>query len=229
VISVSDTPLHFIGPPRRITAVFRGRLEEFEAPVVEFGAEKLSARIKPLRDTDATEIVFALPRTTAPGTYEAHIHAGGRGQLAIVEVQPWEQSKAFPPSMFLQTRPGGRESISLTLTNIGNTSIEVSRVTAFVLAQSEAVCHSIVATAAADLHNGHQMIDRFAQELNERFGGVAKIHVKTAECQIESGKTHDIDAELRIPDKIKPGKEYWGFWSIYPRKAYTMRVQIDAP
>jgi hypothetical protein len=237
VISAHDEPLHFYGPPRRLAALLREPLHEgpFEASIVGTGEAKLTegdlrARVKPVAGANVTEIVLVLPRTTAPGKYEARIDlGGGRGRTAIIEVQPWELSRVFPPSMFLNTKPGGHTSISLTLTNIGNTSIEIPRAAAFVLAQSEALCNAIVATVGAGLHDGHEIIDRLAEELKAGFGGVAKIRVKTSERRIGPGQTQDIEAELRMPDRIEPGRQYWGLWSIYPRKAYMMRIQVDAP
>ena len=235
MIPVGEEPLRFYGPPRRLAALLHEPVDDdtFEVPVVDTGAHvfapgTLRARIKRMAGLGMTQMLIALPRTTPPGTYRVVVPVCGRDRSAILDVQPSCESKVFPTGVYIRTHVAGRETLELTVSNIGNHPFEISKIATFVLARPDALCRAIVATVATEERDGHAIIDRMAQELKAQLGGVAVMRIKTQQRIFEPGETRHIEATLRMPEDIRPG-QYWGDWPVYPSKSHRLRIMVDAP
>jgi hypothetical protein len=237
--TTAEPLLRFSGPPRHLSALMSS---EFCADLgtdrwaARFVSEDIAERIAEPMVIECVKhvqpglrhVATRLPRTTPPGRYVVEVDVDGVPRQAVLDVHPSPRSTIFPRRTRLTVSPGQTVGVDLEVCNTGNVTLEVPSMTAFVLANSEALCRAIVNTVSTQREAVERPLDRLADEmLRYGYGGTVKARIRTKELIIEPGEVRALSAALRLPgpDEMETGRSYWGLWSVHPGKSH--RVFLD--
>lgn len=222
--------VHLRGAPPNLSAVVQlGRatrgsvLTSLDLPKA-LGETQLSAVLSPLGDGGAARVRLKLPRTTPPGTYHGTLEIEEESKAIVVEVEPRVRMRIFPTQASLQARPGETNELRLSLANLGNVAFDVPRIARLGLFHKQGMDLAVGRAFLAELAEDERRIDRFAEELREGYGGVAKLRVRKGSGKLEPNDARDLDIVLEVPSQVVPSRTYWGLWSFYDT---NYKIELD--
>jgi hypothetical protein len=221
------------GSPTMLAAVFRpthttpGTLPvSLDLPESVIQEAPLLAQVSPIGDKGAAAVQLQLPRSTPPGTYRGTVQVGDREHPIVVDVEPRTRLRIYPKRTSMQAHPGEKVSLDLNLVNEGNISCEVPRVSAFGLFEKHGLDRAIGYAFRAELETGERRIDRIVEEARKGHGGVVKLQIQKGAGELKPGDVCDLHGVLHIPDQVRPGRFYWGTWSLYN---LNYKIEITTP
>lgn len=229
--------LHIRGTPPNLSTVMRlNQPVSIAVPVVLDLPKKvakatevppLSVVITPLKDAcDAgiSHLHLQVPRTTPPGTYHGMVKMAHQDQPIVIEIKPFTRVRILPKRTIIQSHPGKRVALSLTLINIGNVVYEVPKAAGFGLYNKRGMDLAIANTFQAVLDKNERRIDRFMEELREGYSGIIRLKIIKGAGTLDPGDARDLDIVFDVPINAIPGQSYWGIWSI---NDYNYKIDID--
>ena len=159
--------VHIRGTPPNLSSVLRlsqpvpGPVPvSLDLPKKALEVAPLSALVSPLGDDGVTCIHLQLPRTTPPGTYRGTLEIEAQRKLLVVEVEPRTRIRILPKRATIQSQPGKRAELKLTLINLGNVTFEVPKASGFGLYHKEGVDLAIGSAFLTELGENERRIDQ---------------------------------------------------------------------
>jgi hypothetical protein len=218
----SRTPLSFRGSPRGVEGLAPLVIGAPTAATlaVDLHETATSARIGPLTlqtepaGPEATWLRFDLPPTTPPGTYSGTVQFGKETFPVTVDVHRQQELSISPPALTVTAPAGGEATCEFVLGNDGNVPFEVRRTYAFNLLQRDAIEEAIHAALRAETPKGESRLDRFADELADRHGGLVRVAIVEGAGELAAGEARLLRAVLHLPDDLKPGSTYTSTWPL---------------
>jgi hypothetical protein len=218
----SSAPLSFRGSPRGIEglAPLLTAAPAAATLAVDLREADTSARIGPLvlqtepAGAEAMWLRFDLPPTTPPGTYSGSVQLGTDRFPITVDVHPQQELAISPQALAASASAGDEATIEFILINEGNVPFEVGRTHAFNLLQREAIEEAIHAALRAETAKGESRLDRFADELANRHGGLVRISIADGAGELAPGEARSLRAVLRLPANLTPGSTYTSTWPL---------------
>jgi len=231
--------LRFSGPPRHLSALMA---PDFPADreAVRWEARLVSDEAAAALDVPITiecvkhlhpgvrKVATRLPPSTPPGRYVVAIDVEGTTREAVLEVQPRARSQIFPKRVRLTVCPGETAEVDLEICNVGNVTLAIPQMTAFVIANSEALCRAIQTTVMTHRKGEERPLDRLANEMMDNgYGGTVHVRTHCKELAIAPGEVTALSASLRMPnaDDMLTERTYWGLWNVHSGKSH--RVILD--
>jgi hypothetical protein len=213
-------PLRFRGTPGALEALAPTALDlpTEGTLVLETGGGRAGAALAPVTlqsepaGEEAMWLRFDLPESTPPGTYEGRIQVGRKRHPVTIEVSPVTDLDVSPSQLLLSAAPGGQEAVDLTVVNNGNVPVAIEPVSAFNLLEPNAF-EEAVHRALRESGGGEERINRFADELADRHGGLVRVAVKNS-GPVEPGKAQEIRAVFRFGQDLRPGATYTSTWAV---------------
>jgi hypothetical protein len=211
-------PQALLGDGDRISAGDRiGATLELGPEAVAEGLELQSAPA----GAGALWLQLSLPETTPPGTYEGTVTVGTTSYAITADVAAETNVLLAPGFVRLSAAPGARPRVTFTVANTGNVPYEIPRKGAFGLFEEEGVEDAIGAALRQEA-GGEQRLDRFADELADRHGGLMMVAIGAGRGILNPGEVRDMEATFRIPDALKAGRAYSGVWALA-----NVRCKVD--
>ncbi len=174
--------------------------------------------------TSATRLRLVLPESTPPGTYKGKVQIGDSEYPILADVEPYPHLLLSPDRLWLQAAAGSETEVDLTLVNAGNVTCDVGKAYAFGLFDEDGLDRGIAAAFQEDAAQGRGRIDRLADELAEGHGGIVRVLIQEGAGPVAPGELRNLRLKLRFPDRLKPGHNYFGTWSLY-NLVYSVEVQ----
>lgn len=223
--------VHIRGTPPNLSAVLR--LSEpvpgpvpasLDLPKKALEVAPLSALVSLLSDVGVACFHLRVPRTTPPGTYRGTVEIEDQRKPLVVEVEPRTRIRILPKRATIQSRPGKRAELKLTLINLGNVAFEVPKASGFGLYDKEGMDSAIGSAFLAELGENERRIDRVMEELREGHGGVVRLKVQKGAGKLEPGDARDLAIVFQVPARVVPGRSYWGLWTLH---GYNFEIEIQ--
>ena len=216
------------GTPRRLEGVLSvpADADEVELDVEGLAVESISVR--PLGDPGAPERAWlrvALPQSTRPGEYRGTVRAGGREEEIALHVEPRIRLRLSPRGLILGGRAGEHVAATVFAANLGNTSFVIREVNAVGLFDVEGAERAIGRTFRRTDSDGGRIIERLAEELEQGYGGLAKLTVDAGAGDLGPGEARELALTFHLPDGLRPGRVYEGAWAL-PAVNYMVRVEV---
>ncbi len=191
----------------------------FAAPVVLF--------VRADRATESHAVLsFRLPRSTRPGTYEGVAEMGGRRVPIVVEVDPEPNWRITPPRLVLRAGPRAKISTELLFQNLGNVDFTVEGKYHFCIFDNSGFDQAAFHSLAEDPSAGEKRIDRFMDELAKSHGGLVRVIVTAGSGRLAAGEERELHADLHFPDRLRPGRTYFGTWRI-SKASYAVEIETE--
>jgi hypothetical protein len=162
---------------------------------------------------DAVWLHVSLPEGTPPGTYEGTMTVGGTTYPAIADVTPQPDVQMSPGYLVLRAAPGAHVPVTFAVANTGNVDYDIRNAGGFGLFEVEGV-EDAIGAALRQERGGEERIQRFADELSDRHGGLTRLAVGRGRGVLKAGEVRDVEVTLRLPPELKPGKTYSGVWGF---------------
>jgi hypothetical protein len=215
------------GAPRRLEGVVSlpAGANEVEVEVKGLTVESISAR--PLGDPGAPErwLRLALPRLTPPGDYRGTLRAGGHEEQIALHVEPRIRLRLSPRGLILSGQAGERVAATVLVANLGNARCAIREVNAVGLFDVEGAERAVGRTFRRKDGDGGRIIERLAEELEEGYGGLARLTVAEGAGDLVPGEARELALTLQLPDELHPGRVYEGAWTL-PEVNYMVRVEV---
>jgi hypothetical protein len=179
--------------------------------------ERLIARTG--RAEGLQEVRLTLPRHTPPGAYEGIVDTAEGERPVRIEVEPEIELDIVPGQLLLTGAPGERVSTELTLSNLGNVTVEIRRAYQLGLYAIGGLERAIRRAFAepGEAQGANRVFDHMADE----HGGLVRIEVGEGAGDLEPGMVRDLSVTFRIPDGIDPDRIYAGTWALYDLRYYV--------
>jgi hypothetical protein len=171
----------------------------------------------------ALRMRFALPVTTPAGTYRGAAFVDSIEYPITAEVDPQPNLVASPSQLEMRAAPGATVQTELMLLNKGNVACEVGKAFVFRLFDDDSVDRGLGAALGEETEKGRGRIDRFIDEVVAVHGGPVRVAVGKGTGTIQPGEHRELGLSFRFSDKLVPGRDYYGFLSLY-NLHYTVRV-----
>lgn len=215
-------PIRFRGAPDAVEGLARLAPSAPGAATLalETPGRRAQGRIEPVElQTEpagpaATWLRFALPPTTAPGSYEGTVQIGEERIPVTVEVQPQPELDVAPSAIALRAEPGGEATVDLVLANRGNVPVELRRAYAFDLLGRNALEEAVHAALRGSVERGADRFERFADELAARHGGQVRVALEEGAGRLDPGDARPVSALFRLPDELEPAATYTSTWPL---------------
>jgi hypothetical protein len=220
VAHAQDEPVFLYGPPSRLQGFVRldnqgeevvvlrqGRLVIDEGEIGG-GAVSLSrlrtVRLLPGMSADEP-LVFAIRRSTPPGTYRGHVELAGVRHAASVQVTELASVTVTPNLLVIESEPGGTVEKEIVVANQGNVDTRLDAYNGLPLDDELLGCFVLRSAALA-------FSDRAEGTLDELLGDVAYATKAGFEAAGVAGVTL-VDGGVTVP----------------PDAAQTVRLRVDVP
>jgi hypothetical protein len=179
--------------------------------------ERLIARTG--RGEGLQEVRLTLPRHTPPGAYEGIVDTAEGERPVRIEVEPEIELDIVPGQLLLTGAPGERVGTELTLSNLGNVTVEIRRAYQLGLYAIGGLERAIRRAFAepGEAQGANRVFDHMADE----HGGLVRIEIGEGAGELEPGMVRDLSVTFRIPDGIDPARIYAGTWALYDLRYYV--------
>ncbi|MFC7530835.1 hypothetical protein [Actinoplanes sp. GCM10030250] len=168
-----------------------------------------------------TLVRLVLPGAMPPDEVAAQVQVGDQRYEAVVRPGPHTQLECSPARLDLEPGDAPAEA-TLRIVNVGNTSVDVAKVSGFGLMREGGVDSAI----GAGLRTGDRGLDRlghFADTLAELHGGLVRVSVRSGAGILEPSSATTVRAVFDIDRaELVPGRRYSGVWVIA-----TLRVPVS--
>jgi hypothetical protein len=171
-------------------------------------------------------VTVSLSRLTAPGAYEGKLRVGGTERPLLIEVEPRVRLGIDPRRLYFQAASEAKVEADVTFTNLGNVALELPAEGALTLLQMGGFSGAIGRAATGEAAKGQRRIDALAEAAAEAVGGVVRIKIDGA-GELGPGETRAVHLTLTLPDRLEPGRTYWGTWAVH-NVNYVVRVEATA-
>jgi hypothetical protein len=220
--------LHFSGTPISLSAIIDD-VGAAGAPV----ALRWAAEEKAPAAAEETHVAFApvsegngvmrihLPRSTPPGTYEAHVKIGDQERPVVIDVEPEVHFRIFPPRLLLCAGPNDVVRREVTIVNMGNVSIDVPRASGFGLFEIDGLERAVGEALQETDDPLSVMFDR----ARDMYAGLLRLQIEEGSGPLAPGESRAVRLALHLPQNIQPRRTYSGLWPLYHAKYY---VQVEA-
>jgi hypothetical protein len=224
-------PIRFRGTPSELSA----KIRDWDAPSglavrLKQGAigkalpEELIARRG--RGEGSQEVRLRLPRHTPPGAYEGVVDTAEGERPVRIEVEPEIELDIVPGQLLLTGAPGERVSTELTLSNLGNVTVEIRRAYQLGLYAIGGLERAIRRAFAepGEAQGANRVFDHMADE----HGGLVRIEIGEGAGDLEPGMVRDLSVTFRLPDGLDPARTYAGTWALYDLRYYVQVMPLRA-
>jgi hypothetical protein len=226
-------PVRFRGTPIALSAVTPGGPDAASSLSLTLdlpGTPEHRTHAVHSRVGDSSILKLNLPRNTPPGKYTGIVMVGDVEQEVIVDVEPEVFLRLFPERLVFTARASERVQIEMSLANMGNTAVEVRGAYAFGLFDVGGVERAIAKTVTAQL-TGESGVrgraDYFADAIADEHGGMVRVKVDEGAGQIAPDEVREMKITLTVPDRVRPGRTYWGTWPLYNLRHYVRITGAD--
>jgi len=154
-----------------------------------------------------------LPRTTAPGRYQASLRSDEDVIPLEIEVAPYRRLKVAPASLTFAGAPGGDVSVSVTFMNAGNIKLEILKRSHLGIYDDFGVETAFASAYRGEVDDPMEMIRTFVSKLREGHGGLLKLRIEGAGT-LEPGEQRTVNVTGHLPEKLKAGHAYHGIWTL---------------
>jgi hypothetical protein len=168
---------------------------------------------------------FALPVTTPVGTYHGAAIVDSIEYPITAEVDPQPHLAVSPSQLEVHAAPAATVNTELTLLNKGNVACEVGKALVFRLFDVDSVDRGLGAALGEETEKGRR-VDRFIEEVVAAHGGLVRVAIGKGTGTIQPGEHREIALSFRFSDKLTPGRDYYGYLSLY-NLHYSVRVHAD--
>ncbi|MGH7528041.1 MAG: hypothetical protein ACREMX_15210 [Gemmatimonadales bacterium] len=221
--------LRFRGTPTSLSAVIRDweaprRLPVHLSQAAGPGFEALETIVARAASAEGrVEMRMSLPRQTPPGIYEGVVVTESGERPVTVEVEPDVELEMVPGQLTLAGSPGERVNTGLTITNLGNVTVEIRHGYQFGVFAIGGMERAIGRTFA-ESSNEKAGSDRLFDNLAAEHGGLVRVEIEDGGGDLEPGETRDLTVAFRIPDAVDPERTYTGTWSLHDLRYYVRLV-----
>ena len=185
-------------------------------------APPVDASVTIAETTPGTAILrLDVPRATPPGTYEGRVRVGDQERAIVVDVDPSVYVRLYPVRLVLTAEPGASVDLTLTIVNEGNVAAEIRGAYVIGLYDVGGVERAVGKTFVAELSEGERRVDRFVDELAGGHGGLVRVRIGAGSGDLAPGEVRELGVQLAIPDRLEPGRTYWGTWALHNLRYYV--------
>jgi hypothetical protein len=230
------TPLRFRGSPNAIEAFV-------PTPPHDAGWRALSADLEiawgesrnpPIElhpipgGTTATRLRLVLPKSTPPGTYKGTLRLGQSRYPMLAEVEPYPHLQLSPSRLSFEAGPGSELEAELNLANGGNVACQVGKGYALGLFDQDGLNRATAAAFMDETAQGSDRTSRLMDEFAAGYGGIVRMRVEEGAGHVTPGELRNLRLKLRFPDRLKPGRSYFGTWKFH-NLAFQVTVRVPGP
>jgi len=215
-------PLRFRGSPIAIEALVptaphdKGRRILGVDLEIELGEKKPPIELHPIPGgTVATRLRLVLPNSTPPGTYKGTLRLSDSQYPILAEVGAYPHLLLSPSRLSFEAAAGSEAETELTLVNEGNVTCDVGKAYAFGLFDQDGLNRSTATAFQEETAQGRERMDRLMNEFAEGYGGIVRMRVEEGAGPVAPGEFRNLRLKLRFPDRLKPGRGYFGTWSFH--------------
>ena len=94
----------------------------------------------------------------------------------------------------------------------------------FTLFQTGGLSRALGRAATSGQAKGERRLDVFADAAAEAVGGMVTVGLRDANA-LAPGEARSVHLDLALPDRVQPGRIYWGTWAVY-NVNYVVRVEV---
>ncbi len=221
-------PMRLRGTPRRLEGVLSLPADADGVEVEVEGLAVESVTVRPLGDPDPSGrawLRLALPPSTRPGEYRGTVRAGRRKEEITLHVEPRMRLRLSPRGLVLGGRAGERVAATVLAANLGNADCVIREVNAVGLFDVEGAERAIGRTFRSADAEGGRILERLAEELEQGYGGLARLTVAAGAGDLGPGEARELDVSVQLPDGLRPGRVYEGAWAL-PAVNYMVRIEV---
>lgn len=229
-----------IGPPASVTGVVRVSNPGSEKLNLKFAAlrcEKhaadnariaLRARLAP-GETRHARAALSLDPHTPPGQVRGRATIGGETRDVVINVLEHLEMGVTPDQFVVHGRPGGRITVPVVLTNLGNVPCAVPRIALANISQAagfDRLFHVAIARSGSE---GYQAaLDTFAQLLQDSEVQPPKVLVGTgAHGSLAPGSSIETELTFELPGDLARHRRYLGSF-VLGRTVCPLEIAVDA-
>jgi len=175
--------------------------------------------------TTVTRLRLVLPKSIPPGAYKGTLRLGDSRYPMLAEVEPYPHLRLCPDYLSFEAGPSSELAAELTLANGGNVACEVGKAYAFGLFDQDGLNRGTAAAFMDETAKGRDRTDRLMDEFAAGFGGIVRMKVEEGVGPIPPGELRNLRLKLRFPDRLKPGRSYFGSWKFH-NLAFQITVRV---
>ncbi|HEY6292706.1 MAG TPA: hypothetical protein VI455_14245 [Terriglobia bacterium] len=174
--------------------------------------------------TSATRLRLVLPESMPPGAYRGTVQVGDSRYPILAEVEAYPHLRLSPTRLSLEAAASSEVEVELTVVNGGNVICEVGRAYALGLFDKDGLNRGTAAAFQEDSPRGQERVGRLMDEFAEGYGGFLRMKVEEGAGPLEPGQLRNLRLKLKMPDRLKAGRSYFGTWSFH-NLAYQVTVR----
>lgn len=162
-------------------------------------------------------INFALPPETLPGEYIRYLEIGKKKQKVILVVQPNIEIDVSPTHFTLQnTVPGTQQSVTFTLTNLGNMPFQIPEIKHIAALDMDFLCRAFgFAFRDSKVTNFTDTLNSVTENIKQNLADWATTKVREAGEIMKPGKSMLVHLDFKVPKNTDSKNDYSGnirFW-----------------
>jgi len=187
--------------------------------------DAVHTRLLHRRDGTA-QLSARLPEHTPPGEYDAQLEIDGETHTLAIKVEPQRKLAATPNrSMFAGVR-GASVEATVRLFNQGNVGIDIPESDVLCLYDERGVEDAFNSMFQMDSEDPLRLIGHLVLKLRDGSGGPIKLRIGAGAGELPPGADRAVSIRINLPEKLKPGRSYDGFWRLGPLR-HSIRIEVD--